>query len=131
MAKKILVVDDSPSILRLVGRTLEAEGFEVITAADGVEGLSRALDESPDLLILDVTLPRMDGFEVCRRLRSHHDPSLARLPIVMMTGRSQGEDLVNAEEVGADYYLRKRRLMLDELRRAVKALLARREVERV
>ena len=77
MKKKILVVDDSIAIRQLVRRALEAEGFDVITAADGVEGLSWALDDAPDLLVLDVILPGIDGFEVCRRLRSHHDPSPA------------------------------------------------------
>ena len=131
MAKKILVVEDSRAILRLVRRFLEDEGFEVITAADGRQGLSRALGESTDLLILDIELPWMDGFEVCRRLRSHPNPSIARLPVLMMTSRSHGEDLSEAEEAGADHYLLKRTFTRDELTRAVKALFDQREVERV
>lgn len=131
MAEEILVVDVSPSTPRLVRPALENKGYEVATAADGVEGLSRALEEAPDLLILDVTLPKMKGFEVCRRLRSHEDPSPTRLPVLLMTVRSQRGDLVKAEEADGDYYLPKPAFTRDELRRAVKALLTRREVERV
>ncbi len=131
MAEKILVVDVSPSTAGLVRLAPENKGYEVITGADGVEGLSRTLEEAPDLLFLDVTLPKMEGFEACRRLRSHQDPSPTRLPVLLMTVRSQRGDLVKAEEAGADYYLPKAAFTGDELRRAVKALLTRREVERV
>ncbi len=86
--------------------------------ADGVQGLSRALEGAPDPVILDVTLPKQD-------------PSPTRLPVLLMTVRSQRGDLVKAEEAGADYYLPKPTLTRDELRRAVKPLLTRREVERV
>ncbi len=100
MEKKILAVADSPSAPRLVRLVLEIKGYDVITAAGGVEGLSRALEEAPDLLILDDTLPMMEGFEVCRRLRSHQDASPTRLPVLLMNVRSQRGDLVNAKEGG-------------------------------
>ncbi len=131
MRKRILVVDSSPASLRLIALALEVKDYEVITAADGVEGLRMAQQGAPDLLILDVMLPEMDGFEVCHQLRSHRDHSLARLPILMLTARSQGLDPVRAEEVSVDSYLPKDVLTREELTEAVGALLAQREEQRV
>ena len=103
MPKKILVVEDDPSAARLVGYTLEHEGYQVVTATNGPEGLRRAQEEEPDLLILDVMLPGLDGFEVCHRLRD--GPRTACLPILMLSAKAQEMDKTTAAKVGADRYL--------------------------
>jgi len=105
MAKKILVIEDDPATLRLVDYSLKQEGYEVITAANGPDGIQKALGESPDLVILDVMLPGLDGFEVCYQLRA--EPSTAKLPILMFTARAQEIDKDTGRRVGADDYLTK------------------------
>jgi len=82
---------------------LELEGYEVVTAADGEEGLAKAISSNPDLVLLDVTLPRKNGFEVCRELRARANPT----PIVMLTARSQETEKVLGLELGADDYVTK------------------------
>ncbi len=130
MTKKILVVEDDPAALRLSSYTLEAEGYDVITAANGVEGLRKAQQEAPDLIVLDIMLPGIDGFEVCHRLRSGLDAPQARMPILMLTAKSQEADREMCQKVGADLYLAKPATP-EELTEAVKGLLAEREEQRV
>ena len=105
MAKKILVIEDDPATLRLVDYSLKQEGYQVITASNGLEGIRKAIGESPDLLILDVMLPGMDGFEICYRLKS--EPSTAKLPILMFSAKAQEIDKNTGIRVGADDYLTK------------------------
>ena len=105
MEKKILVIEDDPGTLRLMVYTLQHEGYQVITAANGLDGLRRALNEKPDLVVLDVMLPGIDGFEICHRLRA--DPQTAHLPILMLSGKSQEVDKATGLKVGADDYLTK------------------------
>ncbi len=105
MNRKILVVEDDPSALRLVGYTLEQEGYQVITASDGLEGVRKARDEHPDLIILDVMLPGLDGYEVCQQLRKK--PETANLPILMLTAKAREMDKDTGLKVGADDYLAK------------------------
>jgi DNA-binding response OmpR family regulator len=105
MTKKILVVEDDPATLRLVDYSLKQEGYQVITASNGLDGIRKAIGESPDLLILDVMLPGMDGFEICYRLKS--DPSTAKLPILMFSAKAQEIDKDTGIRVGADDYLTK------------------------
>src|ERR1700689_4882501 len=100
---KILVVEDEPAMVAGLRDNFEFEGYEVITAHDGIEGLQRALDESPDLVILDVMMPRMSGLEVCRQLRAKR----ASIPIIMLTARGQEVDKVVGLELGADDYVTK------------------------
>lgn len=102
---RILVVDDEDDIVELLEYNLEAEGFEVLRAMDGVEAISLAEAESPDLIILDVMMPRMDGLEACRRIRAR--PALKSIPIVMLTARGEESDQVSGLDVGADIYLTK------------------------
>lgn len=102
---KILVVDDEEDILDLMRYNLEREGFEVVLARDGVEALEKAEAEEPDLLILDIMMPRLDGIEVCRRLRQ--DAHLRQTPILMLTALSEEDDHVKGLDVGADIYLAK------------------------
>jgi DNA-binding response OmpR family regulator len=123
MTKKILVVEDDPAALRLASYTLESEGYEVITALNGVEGLRKAQQEAPDLVVLDIMLPGVDGFEVCHRLRSDPESRQARMPVLMLTAKSQEADREMGQKVGGDLYLAKP-VTPEELTEAVKALLA-------
>jgi two-component system, OmpR family, phosphate regulon response regulator PhoB len=101
----ILVVDDEPPILELVRYTLEDEQIRVLEAADGLQALEAALAARPDLILLDVQMPGLDGLEVCRRLRA--DPSLAGTRIVMLTAAGQDADRARGLAAGADEYLTK------------------------
>ncbi len=105
MEKKILVIEDDPATSRLVDYTLRHEGHQVITAANGLEGLRRARNDRPDLVILDVMLPGLDGFEICHRLRA--EPATAKLPILMFSAKAQEIDKTTGLKVGADDYLSK------------------------
>ena len=105
MKPKILVVDDEPDAVELVSFNLKAAGFDVVTAADGVEALKRAKEHQPDLLVLDVMLPEVDGLEVCKIIR--RDPSVAHIPIIMLTAKAAEIDRVLGLELGADDYVTK------------------------
>jgi two-component system alkaline phosphatase synthesis response regulator PhoP len=117
---KILVVEDEPNMVVGLRDNFEFEGYEVITARDGVEGLQLALDESPDLVVLDVMMPRMSGLEVCKQLRAKR----ASIPIIMLTARGQEVDKVVGLELGADDYVTKP-FSIRELLARVKAVLRR------
>ena len=103
--KKILVVDDEKDLLDLVKRVLSREGFEVITALDGKEGLAKVYSEAPDLMILDINMPVMDGWEVCQKIRG--DPLYKHLPIIMLTVRRTKADQVKGLDIGGDEYITK------------------------
>ncbi|MFT4603319.1 MAG: two-component system alkaline phosphatase synthesis response regulator PhoP [Rhodothermales bacterium] len=105
MPQRILVVDDEDDIIDLLRYNLEKEGFEVTQACDGVEAVLSASQHVPDLIILDVMMPRMDGLEACRRMREH--PALKNTPIVMLTARSEENNHVQGLDGGADIYLTK------------------------
>jgi len=117
---KILVVEDEPNMVAGLRDNFEFEGYEVITANDGIEGLQKALDESPDLVVLDVMMPRMSGLEVCKQLRAKR----ASIPIIMLTARGQEVDKVVGLELGADDYVTKP-FSIRELLARVKAILRR------
>lgn len=122
MARKILVVDDETLLVETIAYNLEQAGYRVVTAADGKSALEAARTEAPDLIILDIMLPEMDGLEVCRQLR--RESSTATTPIVMLTAKGDEVDKVVGLEVGADDYVTKpfgRR----ELLARVRALLRR------
>jgi two-component system alkaline phosphatase synthesis response regulator PhoP len=119
-ARRILLVEDEPSLVLTLSDRLLSEGFQVETAADGEEGLSRALEGSFDLILLDVMLPRRDGFEVCRELRSRG----VQVPIVMLTARDQVVDRVVGLKLGADDYVSKPFEMIELLAR-IEALFRR------
>ncbi len=104
-APRILVVDDEDDILDLLRYNLEKEGFRVDQASDGVEAVLAASAQVPDLIILDVMMPRMDGLEACRRIREL--PALKGTPIVMLTARGEEDDHIEGLDVGADIYLTK------------------------
>ncbi|MFN2222835.1 MAG: response regulator [Chloroflexota bacterium] len=121
---RVLVIDDDPGILKLVDRTLGSRGYEVYTAANGIEGLNRVQATKPDIVILDKVMPDIDGFEVARRLR--REPDFAHIPIVILTGASQLGDKLDAFNAGADDYLTKP-FEVDELAARLAALLRRAE----
>lgn len=105
MGTKILIVDDEEDIAFSLARRLTASGYEVICAEDGVEGLRRAQTDNPDLILLDLMLPKMDGFKVCRLLK--FDERYKRIPIIMVSARSQEEDVTQGKETGAECYITK------------------------
>ncbi|MGH7363473.1 MAG: response regulator, partial [Candidatus Methylomirabilales bacterium] len=122
MATRVLVVDDEKDIVELVRYHLEKEGFQCLLAGDGPAALRLARQHRPDLLILDLMLPGLDGLEVCRQLR--RDPATARLPILMLTAKAEEVDRVVGLEVGADDYVVKP-FSPRELVARVKAILRR------
>ncbi|MEN9935484.1 MAG: hypothetical protein RLZZ387_2063 [Chloroflexota bacterium] len=117
--RRILVVDDEPGLRELVRINLEHEGFAVLQAENGAQGLQMIQQEHPDLVILDVMMPEIDGWEVCRRLRE-----FSQVPVLMLTARVQSQDIVTGLESGADDYLLKP-FNMDELMARVRALLRR------
>ena len=104
-APLILVVDDNPANVDILRTRLEAHGYRTVSAADGEEAIAAACSHLPDLILLDVMMPKLDGVEVCRRLRA--DPAFPFTPVVMVTARDQTADVVAALEAGADEYLAK------------------------
>ena len=117
---RILIVEDEPAMVQGLRDNFEYEGYEVISAADGVDGLNRAIADQPDLVVLDVMMPKMSGLDVCKQLKARK-PSL---PIIMLTARGQEIDKVVGLELGADDYVTKP-FSIRELMARVKAVLRR------
>ena len=124
--EKILVVDDSPTILEVVKQILTQEGYEVETAATGIEGLNKAREAKPDLVILDVLLPGMQGYQVCRLLK--FDQEYKNIPIIMYSSRDDENDISTGMKQGANAYLVKP-VEPDTLIGAVKEQLAKAKEE--
>ncbi len=103
MGKKVLIVDDEKNIVEILAYNLSKEGYDTIAAYDGTTGLQMALEQDPDLILLDVMLPLLDGFEVCRRLREEGKT----VPVIMLTAREEETDKVLGLELGADDYITK------------------------
>jgi pilus assembly protein CpaE len=122
MSQKILIIDDDLDTLRLVGLMLQRQGYQISAATNGQQGLEKAFEEDPDLILLDVMMPDMDGYEVTRRLRQN--PSTLETPILMFTAKTQLDDKVIGFEVGANDYLTKP-THPSELQARVKTLLSR------
>lgn len=120
MASKIIVIEDDPHILKLISQTLQREGYEVVTATDGSEGLRKVRETHPHLVILDISLPGLDGYQVCHHLRSEHATS--KLPVIMVTAMSRPSDQRRGFETGADDYLSKP-FVLSELITRIRSLL--------
>ena len=122
MAEKprILLVDDEPSIVKMVGKRLEVEGFEVIVAMDGQEGLQKAQTEQPHLIILDLMLPKLNGYEVCGILK--RDSRYEKIPVLMLSARAQEKDEKEGMAVGANAFMRKP-FKSQELVEKIKSLL--------
>jgi DNA-binding response OmpR family regulator len=119
----VLAADDDEDLLGLVSFRLERAGYTVLLARDGAEALEIALRERPDLALLDVMMPKLDGFELTRRLRE--EEATSRMPIILLTARSQDADVQQGFDAGADDYIRKP-FSPDELRARVQAILGRR-----
>lgn len=117
---RILIIEDEKPMRTALQDALEAEGYRILTAADGEDGLQRALEEKPDLLLLDIMLPKLDGLAVCAELRRRSNP----VPVLMLTAKGQVEDRVEGLDVGADDYLVKP-FSTRELLARVRALLRR------
>lgn len=119
---KILIVDDELDTLLPLRRALEMDNFNVIEAQDGVEALEKVRVEIPDLVLLDLMLPRLNGFEVCQRLKQ--EEATSSIPIIMLTAKSESSDKVEGIEIGADDYVTKP-FDLEELKARIKAVLRR------
>jgi DNA-binding response OmpR family regulator len=119
---KIMVVDDDEIVARTIERTLRAGGFQVVVVHSGVEALRAARRNPPDLMVLDVLMPGLDGYEVCRQVRE--DPLLNDLPILFLTAKGKEEDRITGLQAGADDYIGKP-FNLDELYLRVRAILRR------
>ena len=117
---RILLVDDEPSIVKMVGKRLAVEGFEVLVAMDGQEALKKAQMESPQLIILDLMLPKLNGYEVCTMLKQ--DARYQKIPIIMFSAKAQEKDERLGLECGANAYVRKP-FQAKELLEQVRALL--------
>jgi DNA-binding response OmpR family regulator len=120
--KKILLVEDEKDMAYAVALQLESKGYEVITASDGREGLDKARAKKPDLIILDLMLPKIDGYKVCRMLK--FDSKYKDIPIILFTARAQDSDKKTGKEVGADAYITKPfepSVLLDKIRELLKA----------
>jgi two-component system alkaline phosphatase synthesis response regulator PhoP len=105
MAKKIIVVDDEPYIARVIKFKLEQEGYNVISANDGQTGLQRIREEKPDLVLLDVMMPGLSGYDVCQQLKK--DPALSGIPVVILTAKGQERDREQGLNMGASDYITK------------------------
>jgi len=103
--KKILVVDDSPTELKLIIASLQEQNYTIISAFDGEECLQKSLNEKPDLIILDVVMPKMDGFQACRKMKT--SPDLKHIPVIMLTSKNQKVDEFWGKKQGAAAYLTK------------------------
>jgi DNA-binding response OmpR family regulator len=119
-SQRVLIIEDELPMRTALKDCLEAEGYRVLTAADGVNGLERAIKEKPDLVLLDIMMPRLDGFAVCAELRRQANP----VPVLMLTAKAQVEDRVHGLDAGADDYLVKP-FSTEELLARVRALLRR------
>lgn len=103
--KRILVADDDPVILRLIQVNLELEGYQVLTANNGEEAVATATSETPDLVILDIMMPRMDGYQTCERLKA--DDTTKGIPVVFLSAKAQQADIEKGKSYGVEEYLTK------------------------
>jgi len=127
MAQRILVADDDPDILQFVRVNLELEGFQVAEASDGRQALEAVMNDPPDLVLLDVMMPELDGFDVLRRLRVH--PAAANTSVILLTARTMPEDRIRGLDLGADDYVNKP-FDVEELVARVKAVIRRSQTMR-
>lgn len=122
MSEKVLVIDDDPSILELIKINLEIQGYKVVAAEDAIKGMALLSQENPDLVVLDIMLPKLDGFTACQQIRA--DKNLKNIPILMLTAMSRIDDKITGFDAGADDYLTKP-FEIGELIARTRALLRR------
>lgn len=120
MAKRILVVDDEKDIVDIVSEILKHEGYEVDTALDGEEGLKKVSEFNPDLVVADIMMPKMDGYEFVKKMKE--DPSVSSIPVVFLTAKDQTTDRYKGLSLGVSAYIVKL-FDLDELRETVRDIL--------
>lgn len=123
MAGKILVIEDNLATVNMLITRLEWAGYKVIAALDGETGLIKMKQEKPDVVLLDIRMPGMDGFEVCRKAKS--DPALKKIPIIFLTTASQESDIKRGKEAGGDGYITKPyegRALIEEVSKFIKPL---------
>ena len=120
MPHKILIVDDEPNIIFMLSHRLKQSGYDVITGKDGQDALEKARSGNPDLIILDLMLPKMNGYTVCGLLK--RDEKFSKTPVIMLTARAQESDKKQGEEAGADAYVKKP-FKSDELLKVIQELL--------
>jgi diguanylate cyclase (GGDEF)-like protein len=107
LGHRVLVVDDDRNLRKIISTNLELAGYQVTTASDGREAVSKVEHETPDLVLLDLMMPHMDGYEVARYLRNHPNPTIANVPIIILTAKGETEDKLRGFEAGADDYITK------------------------
>jgi CheY-like chemotaxis protein len=120
--RRILLADDEPSLVKMLSKHLELAGYEVLVAFDGQEALTKAKAERPDLIILDIMMPKLDGYNVCATLKQ--DPRYQQIPILILTAKTRKEDEAMAKKVGADEYIRKpfrSEALIESIQRLMKA----------
>jgi DNA-binding response OmpR family regulator len=120
-SKKVLIIDDEVDLVETIRFPLELEGFQVLAAYNGEEGLNQARSENPDLILLDLMLPKLDGYKVCRLLK--FDERYKHIPIFMLTAKTQEKDKILGKETGADEYFTKP-FDIDELIAKIKSNLS-------
>ncbi|MGP8320973.1 MAG: response regulator [Methanosarcinaceae archaeon] len=120
--QKVLIVDDELDALTALKRALEADNYNVVEAADGLSAIEMVKNEKPDIVLLDLMMPEIDGIEVCRRLKS--DPPYKHIPIIMLTAKGDTNDKIEGIEIGADDYITKP-FNLNELKARIKMVLRR------
>lgn len=103
MQKKIIVIDDETEILLVVQSRLKANGYDVVTCENGVEGLQKIQEDHPNLILLDITMPGMDGFQVLSQLKK--DPETSKIPVIMLTARGESRSILKAQDLKASDYL--------------------------
>jgi DNA-binding response OmpR family regulator len=123
MTEKVLVVDDDPSLLELVEYNLKTNGYQTLTASDGQAGIRTFFSDRPDLVILDVAMPKMDGYQVCQRIRE-----MSNTPVILLTAKGREEDIIKGLDLGADDYMIKP-FRVGELMARVRATLRRIKAE--
>lgn len=119
MSDKILIVDDDPNLIELMQYNLKGEGYEVIVARDGLEGVKAFFTNRPDIVVLDIAMPKLDGYQVCQRIRE-----MTSTPVIMLTAKGHEEDIIKGLDVGADDYITKP-FRVGELLARVRATLRR------
>ncbi|MBV8491066.1 MAG: response regulator, partial [Candidatus Eremiobacteraeota bacterium] len=107
LGHRVLVVDDDRNLRKIISTNLELAGYEVATAVDGRDALTKIEGNVPDLVLLDLMMPHMDGYEVAKRVRTHPNPSIANVPIIILTAKGETEDKLRGFEAGADDYITK------------------------
>lgn len=123
MSKKILVIEDEPDIREAIAETLSDEGFDVTTASDGMDGLAKALEVRPDLILLDIVMPQMDGHETLEKLRNDPDPWGRSVKVVMLTSMDSAKNVADAYKETISDYIIKSHNSLDEIVKKVKMIL--------